>query len=625
MECTCVRKSALCSALFCLSLLCAALPAGQAFAGGIIEGNDLELLSHYYLRPVPKSVPDILERAMGSSELPERLAAGDDLSSLTYLFARVARDEPDLLPRYRELFEGGSHAGRVFLIRVLGQTGGGETADYLKARLDDPSCANERGEISKALALLPEGVDALQRPVEKPSDLDLLWSEFMVTGDPRAVERIIDVLEFPDLTRERLEDYLKAGRLDQKDGLVSAIRNYLWVLCDTDTGKVITYKDLDISLVVFSLRPEHPREAVRFIRETLRIDDKAFSLAALKTSAAWSLMSNAAKHPRLLDICTGNALTRSTPVKLALLCVPACFHEDHLQVDEAVEAFRKMAEADPTNLDVHLHLMRLAIERRDLDAALREFSVFQENGIDPGRGPGRELRFLEKLLLGPDRLRNTGEALDVAGVVREMARATGLLRSYASELYVIPYPSSGRSRSAVRFRMECERPDRFSVSRRYCRDSSSPPGNDRWITLGPDNYAQLKTWVKVPVPAGGHGKTNAMLRIEKWAALLEANAVTEAKVFEGRGKRYYCLKFPVKHGEETLSDLIAEGKKATAEIWIDAGTHIIVKGEIASRARDARGNELGLTLEQVFDDFDSAGPIGPPEAYTDLSGFKGVM
>jgi hypothetical protein len=37
----------------------------------------------------------------------------------------VARDEPDLLPRYRELFEGGSHAGRVFLIRVLGQTGGG--------------------------------------------------------------------------------------------------------------------------------------------------------------------------------------------------------------------------------------------------------------------------------------------------------------------------------------------------------------------------------------------------------------------------------------------------------------------------------------------------------------------
>jgi hypothetical protein len=573
MECTCVLSRALSSALLCLSLLFTVLPTGEAIAGNVLKGKDLELMSHYYLRPVPESVPDILEKLASSKELSERLDAGDDLSSIAYLFARVARSEPGLLTRYQELFEKAPRKGRIFLLQVFRQTGGEEMIPYLKTRLEDESFRDEREEIRHALASLPSGVDALEMPVEKAGDLDMLWSEFMATGDPRAVERIIDVLETPDATREKFEIYLRTNQVDQSDGLVAAIKNYLWVLCDTRTGQVLTEKDLDISLVVFSLRPEHPREAVRFLRETLQIDDEGFYRAAMKASAAWSLMSNAMQHPRILKICTDNARSRSTPVKLALLCVPACFHEDHLQIEEALEAFRALAQADPTNMDVHLHLMRLAIEERDLDAALKELAFFQEYGIDPGRNLHRELRYLEKLLLGPDTLKEKAEPVDIPAVVRETARTTGLHKSYSSELFIIPYPtpSATRSKNVVKFRMDHEKPDRYSVARRFFRDPTALPSSDRWITLGPDNYAQIRTWVKVPVLSGSHDKTNALLRIEKWTGLLEANRITEAKVFESKGRRYYCLKFPVKHGEETLADLISAGKKATAEVWIDAG------------------------------------------------------
>jgi hypothetical protein len=623
MESTCVCRSAraVIPCALCLCLLCAILPALPAHGLPEFSQDDLDLLNHYYLRPVPGSVPEILERLACSKYLSSRMETGDDLSGTAYLFARVARSEPWLAGKYREVLEKTGHTGRLFLIRVLGLMGGEDTAAYLQGKLADLQFAEEKGEVMRALAMLPGGADVCRMPVEKPSDLDMLWAEFMVTGEARAVERIIDVLERPDITREKLEQYLRTRPADGNDGLVAAVKNNLWALCDTGSGKVITCKDLDISLVVMALRPEHPREAVRFIREALGMSDADYYRAALKGSAAWSLMSNAMEHPGILKICTDNAPGRSTPVKMALLCVPACFSEDHLLIDDAVKAFSEMAEEDPSNLDVHLHLMRLAIEKRDLNEARRELALFRENGLDPGRKLDRDFAFLEKLCLSREGLKEVKRPVDVAAVVRETVRRTAGLKSYSSEAFIIPIPMPPgiRCTSPLKFEAEYEKPDRISVTRRMIANPQALPVYERWVTLGCDHYSLARQWYKVADQEGGHDKANALLRIDKWARLLESNPMKEGRMFESQGKRYYCMSFPVESTDDTLADLVSAGKKGAAEIWIDAETYEIIACEIRSTAHDASGKVLGLMFQQVFGDFDAAGPVGPPENFIDIS------
>ena len=49
--------------------------------------------------------------------------------------------------------------------------------------------------------------NALQQNIQEPIDLDMLWVEFIVTGNRQAIVRIVDVLERPD----RIENNFKPG------------------------------------------------------------------------------------------------------------------------------------------------------------------------------------------------------------------------------------------------------------------------------------------------------------------------------------------------------------------------------------------------------------------------------
>ena len=40
------------------------------------------------------------------------------------------------------------------------------------------------------------------------NDLDMLWAEFLITGERKAVLHIINVLEWPDRVREKLNNWL---------------------------------------------------------------------------------------------------------------------------------------------------------------------------------------------------------------------------------------------------------------------------------------------------------------------------------------------------------------------------------------------------------------------------------
>jgi hypothetical protein len=620
MECCCVLRRCRFAPAF-VFLLFSAFFALPAHALTEFSQNDLDPLSHYYQHPVPGSVPGLLEGLAGSDYLSARLEAGEELAGTAYLFARVARTDPALASRYREIFEKAGYSGRVFIARVFGLMGGPDTRAFLEEKLEDPAYGREKGEIMLALSTLPSGVDALNMPIEKASDLDMLWAEFMATGNAKAVERVIEVLERPDVTRRHFEQYLASKTVGRDDEVVAAIRNNLWVLTDTEAGKIISRKDLDISLSIFSIRPEHPRESLTFINEALRMKADDLYKAALKGSAMWSLLSNAADHPRVLEICTESARSKSTPVKLSLLCVPACLHEDLLHLEDAVRAFREMEKEDPENLDIHYHVLRLALEMRDLEVARSEREVFRRYDLDPGRMIDRELACLEKLILRPEIMTEVPLEPNLGDLLKNTAVKARLLSSYFSEAFIIPIPLPAGSRclTPVRYDVTYEKPDRWSVSSRVISTPLALPAYERWITLGADTYSFTRGWIKASPASAGHGKTNAVLRMDKWITLLETNPRKEARCFEREGRRYCRVTFPVERTVDSLADLVASGRSADAEVWIDLASCTIVACEIRSTGRDGLGNIYGLMIQQVFEDFDSADPIRPPDCFIDLS------
>jgi hypothetical protein len=205
--------------------------------------------------------------------------------------------------------------------------------------------------------------------------------------------------------------------------------------------------------------------------------------------------------------------------------------------------------------------------------------------------------------------------------VRNTAIKARLLTSYFSEAFIIPIPlpTDLRCPNPMRFDLEYEKPDRLSVSSRVVSTPQALPAYERWITLGSDDYSFSRRWVKASTVAGGHAKTNRMLLMDKWVTLLEANPGKEAQVFEKDGARYCRVTFPVERTDDTLADLVSGGKKGLAEVWIDLAAHTIVACEIRSTAQDDKGNTLGLMIQQVFDGFDSVGPIGPPDHFIDCS------
>lgn len=151
---------------------------------------------HYYISPQPHMAP-----AAAKSFLSSRLSAGDESCdydcrySAAYAFGRVGQLEPNVVPEYQVLFEGGNHVQRLFMLDVLRLCGTRQTEEFFTSRLKAGRFINEGRRIRQVLAQgMPVEFDPLDNPIESRLDVELLWREFTITGSEDAVRRIISVL-----------------------------------------------------------------------------------------------------------------------------------------------------------------------------------------------------------------------------------------------------------------------------------------------------------------------------------------------------------------------------------------------------------------------------------------------
>jgi hypothetical protein len=250
-------------------------------------------LTHFTTRYYLKPSPEIVIAAMRVAN--ERALTLDDPDGAARLFARAAQRESALRDAYGELAQ----------------------------------VAGQRSFVGFVLSLIEAGRpgDPLAEPIASPIDLDRHWAEFLLSGDRTAVVRIIDVLEWPDLVRERLAAWLQAPKKlfeRSRSAAAKRIADATGIRIDTERGTILSSEDLDCALILDGLNQRN-EPALKVALDSLPFQFEAEPLLkiAMKGSALWSLASNAVQHAVVHDVCAREAARRSGTTRRMLEQVAA--------------------------------------------------------------------------------------------------------------------------------------------------------------------------------------------------------------------------------------------------------------------------------------------------------------
>ena len=254
------------------------------------DAEFLDFTTYYYQRPRVDLASDALRWYSRSPWVKDPLSA----APMAYFFARLAQIHPDLAPDYAAALKEVTDEGAVFIRGVLEST--------------------------------PTTVKAVDRLIRTPTDNDVLWAEFALSGSEQPVVRLIQVLEWTDRVREGLVAWLRRpapprflSLFDRRDQMQRALDNVAGIVCDLARQSIETPDDLDCRCMLDGVAISQERfEGIRrLLPFPLSSDD--LHRIAIKASAKWSLASNCQQHPKVRHVCVEEAARRSGRARLALL------------------------------------------------------------------------------------------------------------------------------------------------------------------------------------------------------------------------------------------------------------------------------------------------------------------
>lgn len=283
--------------------------------------NELEFtrfLTTYYRQPQPGRVPEALAWYATSSMGLTRASTGP----MAYFFVRVVHMCPAMIAHYRTVRGRVPMSGAAFIDHVLDLISRCPSGESLRfAMRGMTSC--EAASVRAVRAAMPFDTDSAVPPKVLTSlEMDCLWAEFCTTGDTEAVLSIIAVLDWPDLVRCKLDDWLSSNARISPIWLSRWRRNgllrRLGLTFDEATGRVGSLEDVDCfcateSLQLSSERFTKVRAALPF---ELTEDEQTY--IAVKAVAKWSLWSNAAQHSRILQLCRRQVDVGSRRTRISL-------------------------------------------------------------------------------------------------------------------------------------------------------------------------------------------------------------------------------------------------------------------------------------------------------------------
>jgi hypothetical protein len=200
--------------------------------------------------------------------------------------------------------------------------------------------------------------------------------------------------------------------------------------------------------------------------------------------------------------------------------------------------------------------------------------------------------------------------MDVATAKIEAARAveaTRLARTYSS---IVDAKQTGDQPWDIEWRVEFAAPDRFHVRQ------ASAGQYDEWITIGKENYRSIGVgWMK---RSAEEPDVNRLLGVEKFLHLLATTEPISARESVTPQERSIILHYRVALGPDfTFLSKAATGP-SEVRVWINEGSHQVVKGEVVMLA-SANGKNSKLALQQSFTGYGAAIRIEAPPIQTALA------
>jgi hypothetical protein len=221
-----------------------------------------------------------------------------------HAFGHMARAHADLVRAYEAEIVSATPAGRRFLLSTLQVCGDADTVKQFEAWAKDPKYAGVKNQLLGLARFLADPKRKLPRDaaVHVPTELDLLWVDFLVNGEYPPVGRILDVFDQPDLLREKIE----AWRKKNPEGAAGLTRTLKQLgLTQPDKPDQLIEGDLAAALLLDGDGKARTKlvQVILMMDASLQLQQEEWMDAlVLRATADWAARSNLKQHPRLREL-----------------------------------------------------------------------------------------------------------------------------------------------------------------------------------------------------------------------------------------------------------------------------------------------------------------------------------
>ena len=284
--------------------------------------------TYFYSSPAPERAKEAIRQFTAMPCIEDPLS----WKPAGYFFTRMAQMYPDLVKDYEDL---------VSEIRT-------EAKPFILGMLED-------------LRSTPDGpINALNREARTATDNDLLWAEFLLTGNNEPSLRLINHLERPDVVRNKLEAWLTPpyirpyGTEIHRQWKCEELRTVAGIDCDPRLNRIEAPGDLDCLCLMRGVDLA-PHDRFAEIRQVLPfvLSDGELAEMGIKATAKWSLASNANRHPIVLSTCEEELARRKGVIKAALREIVEFTHRNR---EDYAKAMKIQLEAEQGDADAQCKL-----------------------------------------------------------------------------------------------------------------------------------------------------------------------------------------------------------------------------------------------------------------------------
>lgn len=569
-----------------------------------------KFLQEYYQAPDADQVPRYLMEVIGSEFFMTGEVFRQNRQLLyAYAFGRMAELEPSLIPLYMKIFDTAPLEGRLFMVNVFQVCGGDAVRKYLQDSMNDPAFEKVKPLIEAALSQeFPLAYDPFVKEINIPYDIEMLWVEYFLTGNSKAIERIVSVLGREDMIRDKVKAYFASDASQEDKALLAErVTKVLAVDVDPTTYEFNSIADFGSILMGRARSRSITVDDFEEFLDQVEISNEEFIRVSTKAEALRSLEAYARRDELVLEAVEDQVMKIDGSSKDALLNIAFRGEFRRGNNEKARDYLLELITRVPEQPLLHAVLAEIYLAMNDIAAATNQVDFISRR--DPQIANNLR-RIVEKRRVGAwgEQADADGEPVaDLSLLVSTVKAKVKNIQSYQTNAII-----GDRQAPVIAWDADYEAPNTYAVEQALFRQDGVLV--NRWMIVDNEILRFMGAWVIDKENDSGFQDLSDNLRMVKWANILPAGDSIRSARISVDEEELIRLTFSVDKStgffRQPLSDDI---RGRTIQMWVDADSKLIRRGLLTVDTVNDNGDPLSVIYEQMFFSFNSDLPIERPE------------